>query len=223
MKARSNFSPLLLLLATLPVVGGCLFGTPTKPPIEQPPEPYLPYYDADSQTAMDNLVANFQLAWEKMDLAEYRDSILYDGTVPATDGQLYAPFVFYYDRSTSDPNIPDDDDVYDREIQRAENMFGGLPGQDAEGKIYPGIKEIAFQLTANEQWANPLDPSQVEGDEYPTGTKQRPFETHLFITLKSAIQGSNNITAWDVQDRLILYIIPVQIENEDVPGTYHTV
>jgi hypothetical protein len=220
MTLRSKALPLLLLLSLLTLGAGCLFDTPVEPPPPPQPREYVPYYDPDPTTAMNNLVENFITAWEKLDLAQYRDSILYNAIELATDGLQYAPFTFYYDQSL-DPDLPILE-LYDREIQRATRMFGGLPGQDADGTIIPGIKSIDLDLTANNSWSNPLNPDDVDGDPYPVGTKMRSYNTQMLITLKSNIPGTE-FNGWKVEDLLIFHVIPVRIENLNAPGTYHTV
>lgn len=205
MTMRSKSHPLLPLLLLLPLGAGCLFGSPTKPPPVTPPPSYLDYYDADATTAMNNLVANFVTAWERLDLAEYRDSILYNGTEPAPDDELYQVFTFYYDRSL-DPDLPELD-LYDREIQRATNMFGGQPGNGV-----PGIKSISLDLTANGVWSANLSGTGEVQDPYPAGTMWRAYETNMLITLKANI-GDSDINQWLVEDRLILHVIPVRVEG----------
>jgi len=220
MTRRSKTLPLLLLLSLLTLGAGCLFGTPTEPPPPEPPREYLPYYDPNPTTAMNNLVENFITAWERLDDKQYRDSILYKGTELATDGSLYQVFTFYYDRRL-DPDLPELD-LYDREVQRATRMFGGLPGQDQDGTVIPGIKSINLSLDPNNSWANPDDPDHVDGDPYPVGTKWRSYNTTMLITLKSNI-GDSQINGWDVKDLLIFHVIPIQVENTNAPGNYHTV
>lgn len=205
MTMRSKTTPLLPLLLILPFMAGCLFGSPTKPPQVSPPPEYLDYYDADAETAMNNLVANFVTAWERMDLAEYRDSILYNGTEPAPDEELYRVFIFTYDR-TLDPNLPEVD-LYDREIQRVTNIFGGQPGQGV-----PGIKSISLDLTANGVWSANLSGTGAVQDPYPAGAKWRAYESNMLITLQSNI-GDSNINQWLVEDRLVLHVIPVHVEG----------
>jgi hypothetical protein len=219
MTQRSKALPLLLLISLLPLGAGCLFSTPPEPPLDEPDREYLPYYDPDPTTAMNNLVENFITAWERLDLTQYRDSILYSRTEPATDGEFYEVFTFYYDRSL-DANLPELD-VFDREVQRANNMFGGLPGQDEFGNMVPGIKSISLNLLPIGSWANPNDPEQQDGHPYPVGTKWRAFETNMLITLKATYGEDTN--AWSVQDRLHFYLIPVRVDDPLAPSGYHTV
>ncbi len=213
--------PLLLLL--LAGSAGCLFNPPTGDGTT-PQESYEPYYDPDPIVAMDNLVTNFRIAWERMDIAEYRDNILYDGIDLAPDGEAYAPFTFYFDQAGAEPGqtFPDSEDYF-REVERATNMFSGQPGENpVDGSEVPGIQSIALDLTADGIWADPADPDHVEGDAYPEGTKVRFYHTNMNITLQSNI-GDSNINAWLVQDRLRFHLIPVQVEDEDNPGTFLTV
>lgn len=214
MTIRSKYHPLLPLLLILPMMAGCLFDPPKKDPIGPVLPDYLPYFNADPTTAMNNLVANFVTAWERMDLAEYRDSILYNGTEAAPDGELYQVFIFTYDRSL-DPDLPEFD-LYDREIQRVTNMFGGLPGHGV-----PGFRSISLDLTANGVWSANLSGTGEVQDPYPAGTMWRAYESNMLITLKSNI-GDTDINQWLVEDRLVLHLIPIRVENANAPGTYHT-
>ena len=225
MTKRSNkiLTTLPLLLILIAGAAGCLFTPPTgdKPSSQVS---YEPYYDPDPTTAMNNLVENFRIAWEKKDLAEYRDSILYDGIAEAVDGQVYEPFTFYFDQDGADPGqtFPDSE-LYEREVTRATNMFSGQPGVNpVDQSEVPGIQSITLDLPADGVWSNPGDPDHVEGNVYPAGTKERFYHTNMNITLQSNI-GDSNINAWLVQDRLRFHVIPVRIENENDPGTYHTV
>ncbi len=219
MTRRSKHLPLLLLFFLLPLGAGCLFGTPTQPPQPNPPLAYKPYYDPNPAVARENLVYNFEAAWENRDLAEYRDSILYNGTEEATDGELYRAFIFYYDRSL-DPDLPVQD-LYEREVTRADNMFKGLSGLDADGNTVPGIRSITVDLLANGVWAIPTDPDQQDGDPYPAGTIWRAYETNMLITLKGTY--GENTNAWRVEDRLIFHLIPVRVADPLAPSGYHTV
>ncbi len=112
-------------------------------------------------------------------------------------------------------------EFFDREVERATNMFSGQKGEDRDGNEVPGIRSIALDLLPENSWVDP-DGSDVEGHDYPDGTKQRHYGTNMLITLESNI-GNSNINAWEVQDRLLFHLIPVRQEIEDAPGTYRTV
>lgn len=168
----------------------------------------LPEYVA--YDSPDNLVANLAVAWERLDLTEYRDSILYLGVELATDGEFYQHFMFYYDRSW-DPDLPEYDTL-DREIQRVAVIMSGLPGQDSQGNVIPGIKSISVTLTPNGVWADPIDPDEVDGDPYPPGTQWRSYDADILVTLKANI-GDTDISQWRVLTTFIFHCIPVQAEG----------
>lgn len=203
--------PLLLLL--LAAGTGCLFSTPTGD-AQPTPVTYLPYHSTNWEDAADNLKENFLRAWEARDLAEYRDSILYDGEVLATDAQVYPAFMFYYDEAGEEPGQTFPlFDTYEREIQRATKMFGGLPGEDHLGNVVPGIRSISLRLLSQGPWSDELE-SQVENHDYPDGTLEGFFETDMTITLKS--DYINNINAWIVDDVLRFHVIPVETGSPGV-------
>lgn len=168
----------------------------------------LPVYVA--YDTPDHLVANLTVAWERLNLPEYRDSILYNGVDLATDGNAYEPFTFYYDRSL-DPDLPEYD-TFDRELQRAICMMSGLPGEDADGNVIPGIKSIDITLTPIGPWADPLNPVEVDGDPYPPGTQWRAYDAVILVTLKANI-GDSDVNAWLIPTTFIFHCIPVQAEG----------
>ncbi len=193
---------LTLLFLGLLLAAGC--DDDARLIVDPPASPYVAY---DSP---DHLVANLALAWERLDLAEYRDSILYDGVELATDGNAYEPFTFYYDRSL-DPDLPEYDS-YEREIVRAVGMMSGLPGQDSDGNVIPGIKSISITLTPIGPWADPLNPDEIDGDPYPAGTTWRSYDADIEVTLKANI-GGTDINGWLVETTFIFHCIPVQAEG----------
>ena len=156
----------------------------------------------------DNLAHNFELAIEALDIDGY-EALLYDGEPLASDGLAHGEYRFIFADVSGGPTLPD---YLDRAAELAcmGHMFAGNAGSDGAGHDYPGIKSISLQLTANALWANAAG-DLVDGVICPDGARARPYETHIFVTLKSAIQGSNNITAWDVQDRLMLYCVPITV------------
>lgn len=219
MNRRRKQLPLLLLVLALPFATGCLFNTPPDDPQPEPLLPYKPYYDPDPETAQNNLVDNFIAAWNNRDFPEYRDSILYNGIDPATDGLAYEPFIFYYMQADGEDPVP----VYntlEEELAKVNRMFKGQQGQDQQGNPVPGIREIDLELIATGSWANPTNPDEVDGDPYPVGTKWRYFSTIMLILLNGTYGTST--TGWNVNDGLIFYLIPIQEENTTAPGTYHT-
>ncbi len=220
-RSTLKWTALALLFIFLAGSSGCLFSTRKDDPLPTPPQSYLPYYDPDSDVAMDNLVTNFIRAWENRDVEEYRDSILYNDQV-AEDGNVYQFFHFYFDPIGEEPGqtFPNYD-LFSREVERVTNMFSGQKGEDHLGNEIPGILSIDLELNADNEWDDPPG-GTVEGHSYPDGTMRRYYNTVMLITLESNI-GDSNINAWNVDDRLLFHVIPVRQENDDAPGTYHTV
>jgi len=193
------------LAMTVLLGGGCLFNPPEKPPVTNPPVVYHAY------THPDSLVANFILAWENRDIAEYRDHILYKGSELAPDGNAYQVFMFYFAEDPADPDsdLPDFF-IYDEEIETVTKMFSGTPGVSGT----PGIREISLALEPfSASWQAPSNPDHVEGDPYPPLTRQRYYSTDMLITLKSEIPGTD-INGFVVTDRLWFHVIPVQVGDQ---------
>lgn len=220
-RSTLKWTVLPLLLILLAGSTGCLFSQRKEDPLPEPPQSYLPYYDSDPLVAIDNLIENFVRAWENRDVVEYRDSILYNDQ-DATDGNTYEFFHFYFDPAGQVPGqtFPAFE-LFEREVGRATNMFSGQKGQDHLGNEIPGILSIALDLFPENSWEDPPG-GTVEGHSYPDGTMRRFYGTNMLITLEGNI-GSSDINAWEVQDRLVFHVIPVRQENDDTPGTYHTV
>jgi hypothetical protein len=106
-------------------------------------------------------------------------------------------------------------------VERATGMFSGQKGQDHLGNEIPGIRDIAMDLFAENSWSAPPG-GTVEGHDYPEGTLERFYGTNMLMTLESNV-GSSDINAWEVQDRLRFHVIPVRQENDNAPGSFHTV
>ncbi len=195
-------SKLLVILCLLPLLlsAGCILDDSDGPSETPPVLQYLAYTDPD------NLVENFIRAWENRDIAEYRDHILYDGEQLATDGVAYEPFHFYFGQDPGQTYPPFL--TYDSEKETVGNMFAGLKGQDHYGNEIPGIRSIALALNAENAW-DPPSSDMVEGHDYPEGTQSRFYSFNMLITLESNI-GNSNINAWEVQDRLLFHVVPVE-------------
>ncbi len=156
-----------------------------------PPGPaYLP------NDSPDHLVANLVMAWEGLDPSGYA-ALLYDGSEAASDGEHYAPFAFYF----ADAGLPISWSCTDEQAC-AETLLGEEPGGDAAG-----VDGIACALTAAGDW-QALAAGEVEGDPCPAGTQSRSFDTDLLLTLKATSLGE--INAFSIQDRALLYCLPVQ-------------
>ncbi|MBN2169854.1 MAG: hypothetical protein JW819_00875 [Candidatus Krumholzibacteriota bacterium] len=216
---RWNRAPLLTIaLAVLAAVlaGGCLFSPPEK---DQGGGGTTVTYHA--YTAPESLALNFVKCWEARDIAEYRDQILYDGILEATDGEVYAAFTFYpvegeYDPNTGEPLQPY---LYEQEWQAVQRLFAGNDGWDGENVI-PGVRSIEAVLSpGGADWATPPT-SDVEGDAFPDGTQWKRYSTSVLFTLKGTIPGTE-INGFNVVDALDFYVIPVTVgEGDDAHTEY---
>ncbi|MBM4117406.1 hypothetical protein FJ251_06615 [bacterium] len=185
------------LAAALLLLAGC--GGDDERRLTPPPPPdYLP------NDSPENLVANLTLAWEAEDAAGYA-ALLYDGVLEADDGEVYAPFTFYFDQSV-DPDLPDQY-LYAQEVACLENLLSGEPGDGV-----PGVRSVSMDLVANGTWQTVVG-GEVEGDPCPENTQWRAFETDLLVTLKTNI-GYSDINQWLVQDRLLVHCLPVLVAGE---------
>jgi len=198
MTTRARLTALLILAVALLASSGCLFSPPEKDdPVITGPE-YLDY------TTQDNLIANFEEAWNHMDFTEYRDNILYDGEMAAPDGETYAAFTFYF-------IIPDD--IYgeswgiEEEKDHTEGLFSGNDALDGG----PGVKNITLHFSNITIWSDPDNPLEVYGDEYPVGTKVRRFQTDLSIELKGT--NSDGYSGYEVNDHVDFFVIPVDVDG----------
>jgi hypothetical protein len=159
-----------------------------------------------ASTNPDSVVANFVIAWEARDVVSYRDLILYNGTLTATDTTIYEPFKFYF----APPGHHDEYEegtvyLYDDEIATITNMFSGNPSDHSSG-----IKSINLRLNKHQTWSDPLSDTDVEGDPYPPGTKRCIYTADLQITLKEPIDiGGIPINGFIVDDDIEFHMIPV--------------
>jgi hypothetical protein len=193
---------LLILCLGLLLAAGC--GEDAKRTLTPPT---IPDYLANDSP--DNLIANLVMALEAMDSLGYA-ALLYDGVELATDGQAYAAYKFYYDR-TLDPHLPELD-LYDRDLERMGAMLGGAPGEDGDGNPVPGVRGFDLLLAVpTPNWAAPIGPD-VDDDAYPVGTVWRIYDTSILITLKSNYGTDTN--GWSISDRLLAHCIPVQVGGE---------
>ena len=135
------------------------------------PGPALAYVAYDSPDAV---IANLERCWEGLDLAEYRDSVLYDGTNLCSDGRVHEPYGFWYDQS-DDPELPDCD-TYDLEIQRAAWLLSGLPSDSL-----PGVKSIDLSFTPFGDWEPAAD-----CDDCPPDAVRREYLVEGVLTFKDA-------------------------------------
>ena len=195
---RVRITLLLILAVALFATSGCLFSTPEKPSDGDDTVEFGSY------TTPAELVDNFLLAWEHMVLEEYRDQILYNGEDPIVGGGDCEQFKFYFidDETYEFPFWG-----YDLEVEHTEALFSGNPGLDDT----PGVESVSLHLEQATPWL--AVSGEVQGDLAPAGTQRKTFTTNMTIYLKSAIPGSDNITAFLVDDTIQFYVVPVDVDG----------
>ena len=196
---RVRITLLLILAVALFATSGCLFSTPQKPDDTDDTVEFGPY------TTPTELVDNFLLAWEHMVLEEYRDEILYNGEEPIVGGADCEQFKFYFLAGGDDYDEPFWG--YDLEVEHTDALFSGDPGIDDT----PGVESISLHLTQATSWM-PVA-GLIQNDLAPPGTQFKAFDTNMTIYLESAIPGSDNITAFLVDDTIWFYVVPVDVDG----------
>ena len=151
----------------------------------------------------DELVENFELAWRRMDAAAYDDLVLYDGALPAPDGEAYAEFLFYYRQPKDSPDHMSQTRAQELSIIR--RLFSGTTGANNT----PGVASIDFDLERVGDWELLEGSGEVYGDPYPIGTWRGQFTSWLKVALADTIPGSDDIDGLEVEGALELYLIPV--------------
>ena len=152
----------------------------------------------------DSLIANFVIAWNWMDLTEYRDHLLHDGELAAPDGGFYAAFKFYF-------IVPSDTYGPSWGIEEEKDHTGELfSGNDALNGD-PGVKGITLRFVPLSEWTELTEPGDVDGDTYPEGTQFRSYVTDLNIELKGP--NGDDFNGYEVNDQIEFYVIPVDIEG----------
>lgn len=210
---RTKGSWIVSVLLLFVVFGsGCLFGTPTKDAGDTQFQ-FLDY------TTVENLAINFQNAWERRDIQEYREKIIFSNTQdePVDESIVFQEFEFYF-LNPDLPGIPGESWLYNDEIESVEGMFLGNPGMDHQGKVIPGVRSIELTLTTSQTWAN-WTGGPVQGDPYPAGTKHAIFDTDMLVALKGTIEDSD-INGFQVTGKLQFYAIPVKGPVEGDPDEY---
>ncbi len=160
-----------------------------------------------SYESPDNLIMNFTEAWRGLDIAEYRDFVLYDGEACDLGWETYEAFKFYF--MSPSPEFGSSWG-YDTEVERTAALFSGNPSRD--GRL-PGVDYIELDFYALGEWLSPTNPETVEGDRYPEGTLWCDYSTDMTITLKSD-QGRGAVSAFTIRDTVRFYVIPVCFDGD---------
>ena len=136
-----------------------------------------------------------------MDIAEYRDVILYAGDPLAREEDYYAEFKFYFIEDTDEgPSWG-----IEEEKSHTQSLFSGDPSQDGHT---PGVETVDLRFNALGEWSEPDNPLDVDGDEFPEGTLYRNFQTDLTLNLNGTIEGSQ-VNVLLVRDTVRFYVIPM--------------
>ncbi|MBM4131289.1 hypothetical protein FJ250_09745 [bacterium] len=179
----------LLILSLL--TGAC-----AQSPLGPAPDPdsrYLPY------DTPDGLVENFARSWRQMDLAEYSDRVLYDGNLPAVDGERYRPFVFYNEPGFAGAATLD----YPTELKKAASIFSGEHGR------MPGVAAIELTLTRVGAWSELPAGGTLAGDRYPPGCLRARFDAVLVLRLRPGHPTRGDLSALRAARPQELAVIPV--------------
>ena len=182
---------LTAILASL-LVSGCSNSTD---PVDEGPE-YLDY------STPDNVIDNFVTAWNEMDIAEYRDVILYAGDPLTREEDYYAEFKFYFIDYYSEGLLWN----LEEEQTHTQALFSGDPGS---GGITPGVESVSLRFNAAGLWTAPDNPIEVFEDEYPIGTRYCTYLTDMTIILTDTIEGSD-VNVLLVRSTVRFYVIPVE-------------
>lgn len=181
---------LTIILSAL-VLAGCSNSTD---PADEGPE-YLDY------STPDNVIDNFVTSWNEMDIAEYRDVLLYTGDPLGREEGVYAEFKFYFIEDTGEGPYWG----LDAERTHTGALFGGNSSPDG---TTPGVESVDLRFNAAGDWSAPDNPFEVQGDEYPDGTLYRTYQTDASFYLRGAIEGSQ-VNVLLVRDTVRFYVIPI--------------
>ena len=173
---------ILALTATLAGTSGCDQGEVISCYV-----PYTPYpvYDLLPATSPDQLMANFQLAYEDMNIEFLRDVLHEDLKL-----LLQSDTVAAYD-------LPRDFFSYEEELSIHTNIFSGNPIYLPDGAV-PGISSITFRtFERQDEWAAapPTDPN------FPNA-----FHATYNVTIEVTRPGGNTIV---VSGLIRFYVVDV--------------
>ena len=118
--------PAALLLLMAP--GGCIFSPDEGGDLPPEPKVTIPFAGTEDQ-----LMRNFRTAYEEMDFNAYED-ILHPDFITILQPDTQQDF----------PDVGPTLDVAE-ELRIARRMFDGLPVNDPDGLLVPGISSISFQ------------------------------------------------------------------------------
>ena len=158
---------MLAAAALLALIPGCF--SSGDPADNDPPDPTYPFPGTAEQ-----LMTNFKNAYDRMNIAEYRNV-------------LHADFLFVF--AAGSPVAPPTG-VYTREddLESTTNMFNGEQGQDQDGTVKPGVRDIEFtQLQRLTDWED------VPGDDlrFP-GARRAQYDVRIVFLLET--ESLNTIT-----------------------------
>ncbi|MBK9302342.1 MAG: hypothetical protein IPM94_00150 [bacterium] len=174
--------------ALLALTGGCFSsGDPAEP---DPPDPTYPFPGTAEQ-----LMANFKQAYDLMNAARYAEALHEDFLFIFQDGSSAAPPSGVFTR--------------EEDLQSTTRMFRGEQGQDLDGIVKPGVRDIEFtQLERLTDWED------VDGDDlYFPGAMRALYDVRIVFILDT--ESLNTIT---IDCQQLFYVEPVT-EPVDGGGT----
>jgi len=187
---RSHNRLLSSLAATAALVllaGGCIFSPDDDPNNVTPPPPSYPFPDTE-----DKLMTNFKTAYDNMSIEEYRNALHSDYKFVFADGSPVAPYEGYYTR--------------EQDLQSTTRMFNGEQGQDQDGVVKPGVRDIEFiQLLRTTNW----EPMPISDPDF-SGAMYALFEVRIVFYLNT--ESTNTIT---IDSEQLFYLESVEEEQND--------
>ena len=184
-RSDTRLLSLFAAAALLALTGGCFSsGDPEDTGTLLPPLP--------PPGTAEQLMANFKLAYDNMDIDEYRDALHADFIFVFADGSPAAPTTGIYTR--------------EEDLQSTTRMFRGEQGQDLDGIVKPGVRDIEFtQLVRLTDWED------VDGDDlYFPGARRALYDVRIVFILET--ESLNTIT---IDCQQLFYVKPV---TEPVDG-----
>lgn len=180
-------SSLAAAAALVVLASGCIFSPEDDPdPVPPPPVTY-PFPDT-----YEKLMTNFRNAYDSMNIDEYRN-VLHTGYIFVfADGSPAAPTTGIYTR--------------EEDLQSTTRMFNGEQGQDLEGVVKPGVRDIEFsQLLRLTDWEE-----VPETDLYFPGAYRALYDVRVVFDLNT--ESTNTIT---IDSQQLFYLKSIDEEQDD--------
>ncbi len=182
-RPTTSLSGLVTAIALIALTGGC-FNSNDPVDTDPPPDAY-PFPDTAEQ-----LMTNFKDAYGGMNIDEYDNVLHEDFLFVFADGSPVAPTNGVYTR--------------EEDLQSTTRMFNGDQGQDEEGVVKPGVRDIEFtQLERQTDW------EEVPGDDlHFAGARRALFDVRVVFYLNT--ESTNTIT---IDCQQLFYVTSVAEEQ----------